>query len=168
MIEEWKKIIVNGEETNYSISNLGRLFNGKKIMSSRAKGNSYVSVTLRINKKSFPNRMHRLVAFYFIDNPNNLPQVNHKDGVKFNNNVSNLEWCTNKDNIIHSFELGLTVRPKGKESHLYDKGTKILHKPTGKIYPSVPTAAREFKIPRTTISAEIHGYRPNKYGFVKI
>lgn len=168
MIEEWKRIIINNEETCYSISNTGRLSNGKKIMSNRANGNSYVSVTLRINKKSFATRMHRLVAFYFVENPDNLPQVNHKDGIKFNNVASNLEWCTNQENIIHAFKIGCLVRPKGKESHLYDKGTKILHKPTGKIYPSVPTAAREFKIPRTTINAEIHGYRPNKYGFVKI
>jgi hypothetical protein len=168
MTEIWKNIIVNGEETIYSVSNLGRLSNGKKIMSNRVKGNKYVSITLRVNKKGFGTRMHRLVAFYFVDNPNNLPQVNHKDGVKYHNAASNLEWCTPKQNIIHSFELGLVVRPKGKESHLYDKGTRILHEPTGKIYPSIPTAAREFKIPRTTISAEIHGYRPNKYGFIKL
>lgn len=168
MTEEWRTIYVDGEATKYSVSSHGRLSNGIKMMSVRAKGNNYVSITLRVNKKSIATRLHRLVAQCFIDNPDNLPQVNHKDGKKSNNVASNLEWCTCQRNIIHSFELGLTVRPKGKESHLFDKGTKILHTPTGKIFPSVPTAAREFKIPRTTISAEIHGYRPNKYGFVKL
>lgn len=168
MKEEWKKVIWDGQETCYSISNLGKLSNGKRLLSTKSNGNRYVSVTLRINKKSCPTRIHRLVALHFIDNPNNLPQVNHKDGVKFNNISSNLEWCTNQENIIHAFNIGTLVRPKGRESHLYDKGRRILHKPTGKIFPSVPTAAREFGIPRTTINAEIHGYRTSKYGFVKL
>jgi hypothetical protein len=60
----------------------------------------YLSVTVRLNKMEY---VHRLVAQTYLDNPNNLPQVNHIDENKSNNKVNNLEWTSSKENSRHSF-----------------------------------------------------------------
>lgn len=66
---------------------------------------NYLYVNLNNNGlKQF--RLHRLVALHFIPNPDNLPEVNHIDGNKNNNTVENLEWCSNLENIRHSFKIG--------------------------------------------------------------
>nr|QBK86537.1 MAG: HNH endonuclease [Marseillevirus LCMAC102] len=69
----------------------------------------YENVTLRKNKTNYGKTIHRLVALAFIPNPDNLRVVNHKDGVKTNNHISNLEWVTQKENIIHAHKLGLSI-----------------------------------------------------------
>ena len=103
MTEVWKEI--DGYDGRYEISNMGRLksfaqdrTNGKiKIGNLTHKGYlSYALYDENGKKRFYP--VHRLVAMAFLDNPNNLPQVNHKDEVKTNNCVDNLEWCTNEYN----------------------------------------------------------------------
>ena len=76
----------------------------------------YSIVGLSKNGKLKTRTIHRLVAETFIDNPNNYPVINHKDCNKTNNNVNNLEWCTQKQNVMESFKNGLQKAPKGKES----------------------------------------------------
>lgn len=94
---------------NYRIREDGYVImtNGR-IKSTSLTNKEYKRVTLSNNgnKKSFS--IHRLVATAFITNPNNLPEVNHKDGNKLNNYYTNLEWSTSKDNIKHSFNNGLS------------------------------------------------------------
>lgn len=94
---------------NYRIREDGYVImtNGKiKATSLTNKGYKRVTLSNNGNKKSFS--IHRLVAIAFIPNPNNLPEVNHKDGNKLNNYYTNLEWLTSKDNIKHSFNNGLS------------------------------------------------------------
>ena len=98
--EIWRPI--KGYEGLYEVSNLGRVksirFGKEKIMSSKAKGNKYLKIMLCKNKTYKRFYIHRLVAQAFIPNPDNLPQVNHKDENPQNNIVTNLEWCDAKYN----------------------------------------------------------------------
>ena len=106
MIEEWRPI--EGYEGLYEVSNLGRVrsldrfyyrLHKGKVLSPTKDRYGYLTVTLNCNGKSKTIKIHRLVAQAFLPNPDNLPQVNHKDEDKTNNNVDNLEWCTAKYNV---------------------------------------------------------------------
>jgi hypothetical protein len=82
----------------------GRLKKGRILKQTKDKGD-YLVVNLYRNGKLTKGKVHRLVALTFIPNPNNLPEVNHKDGNKSNNYLSNLEWCTSKENSDHKINV---------------------------------------------------------------
>lgn len=96
----------------YSITKCGRLFRGEKEISFR----SYEYIIAEVHKggKRTSVRQHRLLAEVFIPNPDKLCQVNHKDGNKHNNKLSNLEWCTSSQNVRHSYETGLASNKGSK------------------------------------------------------
>lgn len=164
--EEWR--VVEGYEGYYEVSNLGRVrsverrivlitrdgkdrpcvFKEKILKQSEEKKAKYnwlprKYVGLSKDGKSKRFYVHRLVANTFIENPNNLTDVNHKDGNPFNNNVSNLEWVSRKENIQHAFENKLikTEKPVAK---LSDSGAVL------EVYRSESEACR------------VHGVRQGK------
>lgn len=77
--------------------------------------NGYININLYLEKKPKRHLIHRIVAVAFIPNPENKPQVNHKDGNKENNNINNLEWNTCSENTQHSYDTGL--KQKGNIHH---------------------------------------------------
>lgn len=97
----FKKYYYEGQETDYSISDDGRVRNDKtgKELKGTYLSNEYQRVSFMINGKAKCFLVHRLVAETFLPNPDNLPIVHHKDRNKINNNVSNLQWVTAKENI---------------------------------------------------------------------
>lgn len=113
MTEEWKPI----KGLHYEVSSFGNIRNSEshKLISQFDKnGEGYIRVNLFSNGKKKRYFIHRLVAETFIPNPENKPQVNHKDGNKQNNELSNLEWVTCSENGLHYYHviLGLPVKEK--------------------------------------------------------
>lgn len=92
----------------------GKIYRVKgKIRKSCKNHRGYSLVQLVSKGKAYP--VHRLVASAFVPNPNQLPEVNHKDGDKENNRVDNLEWCTRGENARHAVATGLMNPPKGTD-----------------------------------------------------
>lgn len=123
MKEKWKA--VQGYRGYYEVSSMGRIKslrrtivfkNGttrripERILNPTVSDNTYPVISLCKEGKEKQFLVHRLVAFAFISNPENKPDVNHKDGDKTNNVVSNLEWVTEKENDDHAFATGLKRR----------------------------------------------------------
>lgn len=127
--ERWADIV--GYEGRYCVSSAGnvlsvghsivdsagrmRVFPDKIITPCYGRNPRHAYAHINLNKPDGTQqrvRIHRLVAEAFIPNPEGLPQVNHKDGNKANNNVENLEWCSIRDNLLHSFRTGLHPNEK--------------------------------------------------------
>jgi len=127
-MEVFKKVF--GYE-NYEVSNLGivrsldhycigRYGSGKqtgRILKQSKSKKGYLMVSLSKDKIKFTTSAHRLVAIAFIPNLENKPQVNHINGIKGDNRIENLEWCTNSENQIHAIKNKLTNPNTGEKHH---------------------------------------------------
>ena len=111
-MEIWKDL---EDYPNYQVSNMGRVkslkFSKEKIMKSSKNNNGYFVVSLCKEGKIKNYLVHRLVAQAFLPNPDSLPEVNHKDEIKTNNCVDNLEWCDCKYNINYGSRTEKTQKP---------------------------------------------------------
>lgn len=112
MNEEWKDI--ENYKGLYQISNIGRVrslsrFQSRteRLLKGEIDNRGYVRVRLSFKNRTQKFQVHRLVALGFIPNPQNKPQINHINGNKSNNIYTNLEWCTESENMIHAFKTGL-------------------------------------------------------------
>ena len=123
--EAWK---ILPHDPIYAISTFGRLRNlmtGKLRVFSKD-GGGYPSTVLRNGGKT--RKIHRLVAETFIPNPKNKPNINHKNAVRGDNRVENLEWCTQSENVKHSYAIGTMNRTgsKNNQAKLREKDIPII------------------------------------------
>lgn len=173
--EVWKE--VTGYEGYYEVSSLGnirsvdrvnsigRQYKGRNIKS-RVDKAGYKDVMLSKDGTQKRFKVHRLVALAFIENPFNLSQVNHIDEVKDNNNVDNLEWCSDRYNKNHG-----TLPLKRKSNGIKQGTTIILTKSNNvKVYHSIKQAALCLNVPRSLIyyclknNTLLKGYSVEKVG----
>lgn len=165
--EIWKDI--PGYEGLYQASSLGRIKSLPKewvngdgakqkhnglILKAAITKKGYLDVSLRKNKVAKTFKVHRLVALAFIINPENKLQVNHKDGIKTNNNVNNLEWNTNSENQLHAHKIGLNKGPQGEKNHSSKLTKEQVLEIRSKYYPREYVCrklAEEYLVPHQTI-----------------
>ena len=125
--EEWRP--VEGTNGKYDVSNFGRVRTnsqrpGLLTLTKQASGYLYAMVELA-NGKPKNCRVNRLVAQHFLPNPDNLPEVNHIDGNKENNHVSNLEWSNRSENMKHAIRTGL-ADPKKSAHHWTEEEREMI------------------------------------------
>jgi len=115
--EIWKN--VKGYESLYQVNNFGKIkslrFN--RLLSGSINSNGYKYMMIKVDGKGKLISLHRLIANTFIPNPENKKCVNHIDGNKLNNDLSNLEWCTYSENAVHAFKINIRTNKKGIDNN---------------------------------------------------
>ena len=169
--EIWKGLIYNDEDYSdlYKVSNYGRIYD---IVNNKIKGYSYnkgyYQCTVQIYGVYKLLAVHRAVACTFISNPNNKPEVNHKDGIRDNNYVGtsehnftdgNLEWVTSSENTIHAYKTGLNKSRKLSDDQV--RYIRQVYIPKDKQY-GIPALAQKFNVGTNCISNVVN-YKTYKY-----
>lgn len=181
--EIWKAI--DGYEGFYEVSSLGNIksldrisesiwmgkphkcpFKGIALIPS-IEGRGYHKVTLCVHGKTSQHKVHRLVAVAFIPNPENKPMVNHINGIKHDNRLVNLEWCTCSENHKHAIKTGLRVASKGAKSILsFPVSQFTMDGVLVREWSAIMEVKRETGWCSGNISRGVSGKRKMAYGFI--
>lgn len=166
--EEWREISVPGYGGIYLVSSQGRFKSLPRVM----KRKNGTLLTIR-GKEQIPTRrsngylviglggrqylVHRLLALAFVPNPEGKPEVNHKDGNKWNNEVSNFEWVTHQENMTHAASMGLSrgvpqLGSNNAAAKLNENEVRVMRKRYAKEDITLSELARLFGVAQVTIS----------------
>jgi len=178
MIEIWKDVI--GFEGLYQVSNTGNVKSMPKhikngvssfvsevnILKNSLTGGGYYRVNLRSNSTTKSMLVHRLIAMAFIPNPQGKLYINHKNGIKTDNSIDNLEWCTHRENMVHAFETGLIkvdrdVRLKNIGKAIDSNNKKLLNTQTGIYHFGIHKVAKEINIQVSSFQRMLQGKKTN-------
>lgn len=167
------------------INELGEIFNTKTGQAKKPTlaSNGYYLISLyKKNRPKYFN-IHKLLAELFIENPNNYPIVNHKDGVKTNNKLDNLEWSTYSHNNQHAYDTGLKVVSEKMIEHArtmpamvveaYPEGTTarpviVMRGNHAETFPSVKKAAKHLSMSTSSVHRAIKENRSTRTGYTFI
>lgn len=173
MREIWKPVA--GYEGIFDVSNLGNVrrleqkaspgtgnySRPSRVLKVRKNNKGYSMVDLWVHNHRSQRLVHRLVAEAFIPNPDNLPEVNHKDENPENCCAENLEWCDRAYNMKYG-TLGMRIaKANGKVVYQFDKSNNFV-----KEYPSIMEAQRQTGISQGSIGYCVHGKRKTAGGYV--
>ncbi len=155
---EIRVLPLKGYEDTHLITTDGRVFRKTRLprlVSGRIlRGNwlkpcnnarGYLHYAISVNGRALTQTVHRLVAKTFLPNPDNLPEVNHKNGNKKDNRVGNLEWCTSSHNSKHSFANGLQVPKRGEQTHSH----KLTRSDTERIKQALEGGSKQAELAET-------------------
>ena len=166
----WKD--VKDFEGLYEISSHGEVYShiSNKILKLNNQIKGYLAIDLWKNKKRYRRRIHRLVAEVFIPNPENKPEVNHKDCNTSNNNLENLEWVTTAENQIYASKLGrkshlLGVNGKYNKLHKIVEQLDLYSDNIINIYNGTNEAYRKTNINQGNIASCCRGERNHAGGY---
>lgn len=165
MKEIWKDI----PGYAYAVSNIGNVYSYKsnRVLKPNIDRNGYARVPLYRNGRKQYRQIHRLVAEAFIDNSDNLPCINHKNSIRNDNKVDNLEWCTHSYNNKYAYEKGNRSKMFGSDN---GKSVPILQLNLNgeliKEFESMHICARELKLQQSCISMVCNGIRKTTGGFI--
>lgn len=147
---------------NYEVSNLGKVRNIKSgiMLKPKLNKNGYLRHCLSENNKQKFLYLHRIIATAFIDNPEKKPCVNHIDENKTNNDLSNLEWCSVRENNIHGTRIKRAAEKRSKKVIQLDLNDNVLN-----IFESMTQAEQETGVDASSISKCCNGKLKSAGGF---